>query len=229
MATYPGRVSEVRLGLGGELQALIACPPAAVPPAGRYMSARAPAEADAPLATPLFLTQPVQGGFWAASPWPPSWIPGTELVLRGPLGRGFDLPQSVSRLALAALGASPARLLPLALAAVERNCAVTLFTTAPLPGLASNIEIFPLDALGEALSWPDLLAIDLPLERLPSLRTLLGLSATQLLPCSAQVLLDTPLPCAGIGECGACAVPSRRGTRLACVDGPVFSLEGLEW
>ena len=229
MATYPGRVSEVRLGLGGELEALITCPPGAIPPAGRYLSAWAPTEADAPLATPLFLSQPTRDGFWAASPLPPSWIPGTQLILRGPLGRGFDLPNTVSRLALASLGASPARLLPLALAALERDCAVTLFTTASLPGLATKIEIFPLDALGEALSWPDLLALDLPLERLPSLRSLLGLSATQLLPCSAQVLLGTPLPCAGIGECGACAVPSRRGYKLACVDGPVFALESLEW
>lgn len=228
MATYPGRVSEIRLGHGGELEALITCPSGAVPPAGRYLSAHAPAEV-APLATPLFLSQTTPGGFWAAAPFPSSWIPGTELVLRGPLGKGFELPNTVSRLALAALGASPARLLPLARTALERDCAVTLFTATPLPGLSSTIEIFPLDALREALSWPDLLALDLPLERLPTLGAWLGLSSAQPLPCSVQVLVWTAMPCSGLAECAVCAVPSRRGYKLACLDGPVFPLEGLEW
>ena len=229
MLTYSGRVSEIRLGLNRELEALIICPPGAVPTPGRYLAAQAPAEMDAPLATPLFLSQVSQAGFWAASPLPASWIPGTELSLRGPLGKGFDLPRNVTRLALAALDASPARLLPLALAALERNCAITLFTAIPLPGLPSRIEIYPLDSLREALSWPDLLALDLPLDRLPVLRKLLGLRPDDPLPCSAQALLWAPLPCAGIAECGVCAVPSHRGYKLACLDGPVFPLESLDW
>jgi dihydroorotate dehydrogenase electron transfer subunit len=229
MATYPGRVSEVRLGLGGELEALITCPPGAVPPAGRYLSAYAPVEVDVPLATALFLSQITPGGFWATSPFPSSWIPGTELILRGPLGKGFELPNTVSRLALAALDASPARLLPLARAALERDCAVTLFTATPMPGLASTIEIYPLDSLHEAMSWPDLLALDLPLERLPTLGARLGLSSAQPLPCSVQVLVWTAMPCSGLAECAVCAVPSRRGYKLACLNGPVFPLEGLEW
>ena len=229
MATYHGRVSEARLDSGGGLEGLVSCSPGAVPPAGRYLSALAPAEIDAPLGIPLFLAQVTSGGFWAAPPFPPSWIPGTELMLRGPLGTGFDLPPTVTRLALAALGASPARLLPLAMAALGRDCAVTLFTNAPLPSLSSTIEIYPLESLREALNWPDLLALDLSLEHTPALRGLLGLRPGDPLPCLAQALIWTPMPCAGIGECGACGVPSRRGYKLACTDGPVFPLDSLEW
>jgi hypothetical protein len=229
MAIYPGRVSEVRLGRGGGLEGLIACPLGAVPPAGRYLSTHAPTEVDAPLATPLFQAQITTGGFWTASPFPSAWSPGTELILRGPLGTGFDLPAAVTRLALAALGASPARLLPLARTALERDCAVTLYTDAALTDLPSTLEIYPLASLREALNWPDLLALDLPLERLPALRDLLGIRPGDPLPCLAQALIWAPMPCAGIAECGACAVPSRRGYKLACVDGPVFPLHTLEW
>jgi hypothetical protein len=229
MATYHGRVSEVRLSRCGGLEGLVTCPPGAVPPPGRYLSAHAPTEGDAPLATPLFLTQLSAAGFWAAPPFPSSWIPGTELTLRGPLGTGFDLLAMVTRLALAALDDSPARLLPLARSALDRDCAVTLYTNASLPALPSTLEIYPLASLREALNWPDLLALDLPLERLPALHGLLNLHPGDPLPCQAQALIWTPMPCAGIGECGACAVPTRRGYKLACADGPVFQLHTLEW
>ena len=112
---------------------------------------------------------------------------------------------------------------------LERDCAVTLYTDAHLSALPSTLEIYPLSSLREALTWPDLLALDLPLERLPALRDLLGLQPGDLLPCPAQALIWTPMPCAGLAECGACAVPSRRGYKLACEDGPVFPLNHLEW
>ncbi len=229
MAINPGRVNEVRQDRGGALEAFVACPPSAIPPPGRYLSAYASVDIDAPLAAPLFLSQLAPGGFWAAPPFPANWMPGTELLLRGPLGTGFDLPASVARLALAGLSDSPARLLPLARLALERDCAVTLYTDAHLSALPSTLEIYPLPSLREALAWPDLLAVDLPLERLSVLRDLLGLQPGDLLPCPAQALIWTPMPCAGLAECGACAVPYRRGYKLACTDGPVFPLNTLEW
>jgi dihydroorotate dehydrogenase electron transfer subunit len=221
-------VKEVRSGSGG-LEGLVACSPGAVPAPGRYLQAHAPVEMDAALGTPLFLSEPSTAGFWAAPPFPVHWGPGTELVLRGPLGRGFDLPPALRRLALAALGGSPARLLPLVMLALGSDCAVTLFTDSTLPGLPASVEIYPLASLRESLNWPDLLAFDLPMRRLPDLRGLLGLDAHQPLPCQAQALIWTPMPCAGIGECGACAVPVRRGYKLACADGPVFPLNALDW
>ena len=229
MAIYTGRVSEIRLGSGGELEGHVSCPPAAVPAAGRYLSAYAPREVDAALGTPLLLAQVTGDGFWAAPPFPPSWAPGTELGLRGPLGRGFDLPQGVTRLALAALGSSPARALPLALEALHGGCAVALFSDVLPSSTPASLEIYPLAALCDFISWPGLLAMDIPIERLPALRGLLGVRPGDPLPCAAQALVWTPMPCAGMAECGACAVPARRGYKLACADGPVFPLSTLEW
>jgi NAD(P)H-flavin reductase len=42
-------------------------------------------------------------------------------------------------------------------------------------------------------------------------------------------LILAPMPCAGLAECGACAVPARSGWKLACLDGPVFDLRALDW
>ena len=151
------------------------------------------------------------------------------LALRGPLGQGFSLPESARRVALISLAESPARLLPLASQAIKGQLAIALFTDAHMTGLPTALEIQPLSALSEALLWADFIALELPLGSLPELRPRLGLSATDRLPCPAQVLITTPMPCTGMAECGACAVPAQRGWKLACRDGPVFNLNELSW
>jgi hypothetical protein len=236
--TYAARVLEIQTEPGGRVSAWIGCPPAAVPAAGQYVLAYAPNDPLAALGTPLFrgpaagLGDTAAGGFLAAPPLPAAWVPGTSLVLRGPLGRGFSL--NSQRLALAALGDTVTRLLPLAEETIQRGDAVTLFTDAPLPVLPVSIEVYPLGSLPEALSWADALAVDLPLEALAGLRNCLGLHKNELLPFPAQALVFTPMPCGGLAECGACAVSVRRSMGhsrylLACKDGPVFKLDDLEW
>jgi len=46
-------------------------------------------------------------------------------------------------------------------------------------------------------------------------------------PGFAQALLMPLIPC-GVGACRACAVPTHRGYRLACTEGPFFDLLELE-
>lgn len=252
MRTYQARLTEIQYaageGIGGQLAAWIDCPPPAIPAAGQYILAFSPADSLAACGTALFRgeagdgMQPSAGGFLAAPPIPAAWAPGTPLVLRGPLGRGFSL--TGQRLALAALGNSAARLLPLAGEALRRGDSVTLFTDAPLPALPAAIEIYPLGSLPEALAWADCLAVDFPQEALPELRSRLGLGRGDRLMLPAQALVYTPMPCAGLAECGACAIPasarpvkrspswrtpSWRSYRLACKDGPVFNLDELVW
>lgn len=250
--TVEARLTEIQLAAGesdgNRFAAWIDCPPAAVPAPGQYVLAFSPTEPLSAIGTALFRgeasagLEPSTRGFLAAPPFPASWTPGTPLVLRGPLGHGFSL--SGQRLALAALGDSAARLLPLAGEALRRGGAVTLFTGAALPALPASIEIYPLDSLPEALAWADCLAIDLALEALPGLRACLGLNQGDRLLFPAQALVVTPMPCGGLADCGACAVPAsavparrtaaRRSSGrfsylLACLDGPVFDLDELEW
>jgi Iron-sulfur cluster binding domain of dihydroorotate dehydrogenase B len=229
MRTYDARLTEIQVETGGRLAAWIDCPQTAIPAAGQYTLACASGDLTAALGTTLFRSQVSEGGFLAAPPIPPSWGLGTSLVLRGPLGRGFSLDGQ--RLALAALGDTVSRLLPLADEALQRGDAVTLFTGAPLPALPASIEVYPLSSLPEAHGWADCLAVDLPLEALPALRRSLALSRGERLAFPAQALIYTSMPCAGLAECGVCAVPVRgqRRYRLACKDGPVFDLEDLDW
>lgn len=223
MHSYPAHLAEIRLQ-GSLASAWVACPPGAIPAPGRYVLAWALDDLDAPLATPLFAAEAAETGFLAAPPLPAHWQPGAQLLLKGPLGRGFNLPSGARRLALAALGETESRLLPLLHQALEHEAAIALFSDLPLRRLPAAVEIHPLDELPEALQWADFLALDVPLPALPGLRQRLGL-ANELdhLPCSAQALILAPMPCGGLGACGACSLPGRgKRWKLACQDGPVF-------
>jgi len=226
---YQGRVTEIRFDAGRQMEAFINAPAAAAPHAGEYLLASTPDDPSVVLGTPIFTTEQRNEGFWAAPPIPPLWKPGTRLRLAGPLGQGFSLPGGIQRLGLAALGETTARLRPVIDQFAASQTGMTLFTDLPLPQIPSSLEAYPLASLVEALDWPDFMVMDVPSERLPELRGLLHLPDRADLPCPAQVLVTMPMPCAGLARCGACAIPSRRGWKLVCEDGPVFDLRQLKW
>lgn len=220
----PGRVVELRLDIDGAVQAWVDCPPAALPPAGQYLLAQA--EGDV-LPTPLFLERRLERGFLAASAAPRNWSPGELLWLRGPQGRGFHPPAGCKRVGLVGMGEGLGRLISLL-----ETCqpgGITVYFDGSLPDLPAAVEALPLNAVEEGLAWVDYLAVDAPLERLSKLRPMLGLPPGDPLPCPAQALVWTGMPCGGVGECGACAVRGRLGWKLACSQGPVFDLDELDW
>ena len=228
MRTYSGKVVELQSDHLGRPTAWVACPPGAIPAPGQYLKAHAPAVIGEVLPAVLFAAETTPQGFRAASPIPPEWLPGTSLSLWGPLGNGFRLDWNVRHLALVAIE-DASRLAPLIPRLLEQGADITLFVNASTPPLPASVEVAPLSALPEALSWADFMALDLPLSKLSGLRSLLALMPDQHLPCPAQALIYTAMPCAGLAECGVCAVPTRRGWKLACQDGPVFDLHTLEW
>jgi NAD(P)H-flavin reductase len=229
MGLNKGRVREIRLGASGLVEVSIVCPAAMVPGAGQYLMAIEPDDEQALLATPLFAIETVNQGFWAAPLHHVRWSPGANLELIGPLGHGFDLPGDVQRLGLVAMGETVSRLLPLVRKAGQILAGIALFTDLHLPALPSAVEVHPLVSVKDALDWPDYLALDVPLEQLEVLRQVLGIPVVSLLPCPAQILVTTPMPCAGLAQCGVCAVHGRRGWKLTCEDGPVFDLRSLSW
>ena len=228
-----GTIREIRLDALGQTQAWIECESRLTPDPGQYLLGRSLENSDAPLATILFPAELPGTGFWAAAPLPPAWLPGTELELRGVLGHGFSSFSGARRIALGSISPDPARLLPLIQEASRQGASLTLFAGPPLPALPAWLEIYPLASLPELINWPDYLALDLPLDSLPNLRTILGLRPDQFLPCLTQALIYMPMPCGGLAECGACAVPARRGGKrsysLACSDGPVFDLSNIDF
>lgn len=229
MFTTRGVIKEIRLDALGQTQAWIDTDSRLIPAPGQYLSGRSMMDTESPLATCLFPTELPASGFWAAAPLPSTWLPGSELELRGVLGHGFSGFSGARRIALASFSRDPARLLPLLQQAGRLGASVTLFALHPLPALPAWLEIYPPSSIPELIHWPDYMAIDIPLEDLGQLRHYLGLRPDQLLPCPAEALIYTPMPCAGLAECGACAVPSHHGWKLACTDGPVFNLNLIDF
>ena len=210
--------------LGGNSAGRIRCDARLVPAPGQYLLAHATHTPGSALATPIFSAGSCQGGFHAAHPLPDDWLPGTRLNLRGPLGKGFQIPPGARFVALVSFGTDPARLLALTEPALAQGAALVLLADRVPDGLPAAIEISPLAALGETLRWADLVLVDTPRAMLPAL--LKPLSET---PGAGEVriLVETPMPCGGVAECGVCAVRLRKGYKLACKDGPVFELRTL--
>jgi len=164
----------------------------------------------------------------AAPPLPAVWSAGTQLHLRGPLGRGFRVPPNARRLALAALDGNPSRLMPLIEPALAARAAVAVYASFTPHDLPEEVEVLPLDMLPEAPAWADFLALEATISALPTIRERLGLKPFQHPACDVQVLVTTTMPCSGLAECGLCAVITRAGWKLACVDGPVFDFNQFE-
>jgi hypothetical protein len=211
----------------GRRAAHILCPQALIPAPGRYVIAH-PRGSDSALAVPLFCSRSLEDGFLAAPAVPDAWVPGMLLHLRGPLGRGFNLPSSARRVALASFDVSPARLMALLGVALAQAASVVLVCENAPADLPLAVEVQPASALGDAIAWSDYLALDAPREVLPGLLRLPDLTGALKPACTAQVLVRTPLPCAGLAECGVCAVQAHGGWKLACREGPVFNLGVLQ-
>lgn len=230
MHTGKGQVVELVLE-GGLRQARIACPIELIPSPGQYLLGGIASSLD-PLPVSLFSTESAPRGiamppwshFVAASPIPETWTPGAEITLRGPFGRGFSIPPSVRKVALVPFEGPPARLRGLIQPALTQGAAVVLLSDSEGEHLPDEVEVQPLTALDDILSWADYLAFDVIREGLPGLRERLGGRYQPLVKCEAQVLIYAPVPCGGIAECGVCAVTLRSNWRLACKDGPVFDL-----
>lgn len=225
MRSFESQLLETRLypeGIAGRFR----CPAHALPAPGQYLQAWGLDDYQAELPHSLFPAALEAEAFLAAPPLPSHWQAGARIGLRGPLGQGFQPPQSSRRIALAAVGDSALRLFPLMFQALTQGCSVTLFANCRLPAVPAAVEIHPLDALVENLTWPDYLACDgLDLE---GLRHLGGLFPPGAIPFPVQALLSMPMPCGGLAECGVCAVPDRRGDwKLVCSAGPVFDLRDL--
>jgi len=225
MHTGKGQVVELLLD-DGHRQARISCPADLVPAPGQYLLAGGASPSD-PLPVPLFSTESTPFGFTASAPIPEAWTPGTEIVLRGPLGRGFELPASSRKVALVPFDGSADRLKGLIRPALRQGAGVVLVSGTDGERLPDEVEVQPFSALEEVLAWADYVAFDVERGNLPGLRERLGGLNQPSAGREAQVLVRTPVPCGGVAECGVCAVTLKSSWKLACKDGPVFDLREI--
>ncbi|MEN8173764.1 MAG: hypothetical protein ABFS03_12915 [Chloroflexota bacterium] len=236
MKTADVKVVEIQNTGDGFTSIQIACPSSMVPVTGSYLGANLPGAVDSVLGVPLFpvgfSSLSVVNGSTLLNTLPSQFInvrPGSNLRIHGPLGRGFDVPDQTRHLALVAFGDTAARLLPLISPALILGAEIVLFAQNTPLGLPTAVEIHPLSALPDMIAWADFAAFDFPLAFLPELRSVLGLMPHEQLTYPAQALITSPMPCTAMAVCGVCAVPAKRGFKLACKDGPVLDLPDLRW
>lgn len=227
MAEDLATLLEVRLGTDGALSGRLSCSKRIAPAPGQYLLAQPAGEMDV-CATALFPASLRGGEIEIAPPLPPSWVAGACLSISGPHGNGFHLPPQACRVALAAPDGCARRLAPLMDLSLAQSADVVLYLDEIPDGLPAVVEVQPFSQLPAALSWTDYLALDLHAAQLEKLRGWLGLQYGQLSPCPVAVLVRDAFPCGGLADCGACAVKTRRGWKLACKDGPVFDFNELE-
>ncbi|MEP6894476.1 MAG: hypothetical protein ABI986_02595, partial [Chloroflexota bacterium] len=203
MRTGKGQIIETILEDGQHL-ARIACPAGLIPANGQYVLASD--ASDAPLPVPIFYTDSAPEGFLAAPPIPDTWMPGLNISLRGPLGRGFAIPAFARKIALVVFDDAPLRLRGLIRPALKQGAAVVVISDFAIGNLSDEVEVQPLSALAEVMAWADYAAFDVARANLPGLREKLGL--TKKLPAlpKAQVLIRISMPCGGVADCGVCAV-----------------------
>ncbi len=199
---------------------------------GQYLAASSKSEQDVQIPLSLFMESSADNEISIGSPAPPNWYPGHEIVFRGPLGHGFALPMMLKRLALIGFDDHPGRLMALVNTAHNQNVDIVMagdFISNPVVtcDIPANVELAKLENLDDLFSWADFIAVDVPSFRIQELSRILQTTSTKVTRGDMQVLMHTSMPCAGIAECGICAVKTVKGYKLACQDGPVFNLKDI--
>ncbi|MBI2938895.1 MAG: dihydroorotate dehydrogenase electron transfer subunit [Chloroflexi bacterium] len=169
--------------------------------------------------------------------------PGDALDVLGPLGRPFEVLPTTRRALLIGGGVGIAPLIALAQDLLPRGVEVVL-----LAGFRSAAKAFPAalvppeaeyvvatddgslghqglvtELVGEYRPWADQAFACGPI---PMLRALAGLRLHDALP--TQVAVEEHMGCA-MGVCLGCVVPTRKGLRRVCHDGPVFDIREMVW
>jgi dihydroorotate dehydrogenase electron transfer subunit len=169
--------------------------------------------------------------------------PGDFADVLGPLGRGFTIERTTTRLLLVGGGVGTVPLIALAEDALRRSLDVAF-----LAGYRSSGKVFPstrvpsevdyvistndgslgrfgfvTDVARDYLTWADQICACGPV---PMLRSLAALKAEWTIP--VQIAMEEHMGCA-MGVCLGCVVRTRRGYQRVCRDGPVFDLTDLGW
>lgn len=170
-------------------------------------------------------------------------LPGDDVDLIAPLGRGFSVHPHTRNVLLIGGGSGVAPLVNLADFCIREGRAVTL-----LIGAMSARQVFPAHLLHPAVEvavttqdgslgsrglitdlapqywdWADQIFACGP----PAMyQTLAQIGAAKRSRKQVQVLANAPIAC-GVGACAVCAIETRRGMKLACKDGPRFDLRDL--
>jgi dihydroorotate dehydrogenase electron transfer subunit len=165
--------------------------------------------------------------------------PGASVNLIGPLGQGFQVPETTRQLLLVADAPHLPALLPL----TRQDRAISLLLSAPIAAALYPISLLPLalevhlvtadgsaghhgsplDLFPGLARWADCICVAAHPTVYPALAKIVREVRIEPGRHFAQALVAPPMIC-GVGACQGCAVEVGRDTKLACTDGPVFDL-----
>lgn len=158
---------------------------------------------------------------------------GDELVVRGPMGRGFSIPDGFPIYVAGTLGAAPLLFARQTFGIGrfvlgvpdDRWVPFATYLAARCPELEIYSDDGSIGVRGTALNGIEkgeirpILACG-PMGMMAAMR--------KISPRSCQVSLESRMAC-GIGACCGCVVDTVKGKRRVCADGPVFELEEVIW
>lgn len=217
-----GKVEEIFL----DDSVRIHCPPDLTPSPGQYLLAHANAS-DSPLPVPIFFSTDITPNGFRSAPIKTNWQPGESLVLRGPIGHGFNIPASAQKIALIAFEKSIACLHGLISKALKQNAEIVLLCDSQPTHVPEIIEVQSLKSVPDILKWADYAAIDIARENMNQLKEMLGKQDESKVKYEAQILIHAPMPCGGVAECGVCALTIRHEWKMICKEGPVFEFDEI--
>ena len=170
---------------------------------------------------------------------------GLEWAIRGPLGTSVTIDPAAQHVAFIAQGSGIAALIALIRESSERGARVTLMAGAEnawqlypshmLPAGVREMTATDDGSAGVRAPVTHLLPqvqddADILIAAGPSslLQNLARMREDGLLTIPTTVLMLPRMGCRN-GECAECTVQTASGPRLACIDGPAFGLDELEW
>ncbi len=182
------------------------------------------------LPTALYPAMDERGEWYLAGAIPSGWQAGGRLSIHGPIGRGFTLPRSSRRVACVSLDEGVHYLMPLMQQAVRQGAEIVFCGERSPLRLPALIEVFSLNQREEWWQWADFIAVQGSLAAVAAFFKEIDEKFS--LPSKkdgVEVMVRQPVYCAGMAECGVCAIPARKGWLLACRKGVVFDYSQINW
>jgi len=179
---------------------------------------------------------------------------GDKIDILGPLGKGFSIPSVIAKhevpkqsknllLVAGGIGIAPLTFLAQRVSPWHQVTLIHGASTAaqiyPLSSL-NKVRFIPVtedgstgekgvvtDILPDSLDWADQIYACGPVDMYKAMATMsLRAERSNLKKC--QVSLEVRLGC-GIGACYGCTIPTKKGLKKVCQDGPVFELDDILW
>lgn len=153
-----------------------------------------------------------------------NWKPGEQIEIYGPLGNGFNIPQSVTRLGIIRIGDITPRIINLH---HSFKGEIAYFTNQISKNIPTSIEVNPLSEFKEDIQWADFIAIETKISQFALIQDQLEIRSNLNLPQPIQVFIESPMPCSGLADCSVCSIKTDKWL-YACHNGPVINLKHFQ-